>query len=73
MTNKIQYYSHILLHSKVLPLLYLCCIMTFFNLLSSTTLCEADNDNIIKNEIVKKESDTTIALILFSISIFIYI
>lgn len=67
--NALKYYIHLLLHSKLFPLVFFSCIALFINILNSTSLCEANNDNVIKNEIVKEEGDTTIALILFSISI----
>lgn len=62
--NRLQYYSHTLLHSKIkvfLPLIYLSCIIAFSNFLNLTTLCEADNDNVIKNELAREEAEQRIA------------
>lgn len=67
--NKIQYKIHLLLQSKYLSFFFLSCLILFFNILNITALCEVDNDNVIKNEVVKEDVDTTVALTLFVISI----
>lgn len=73
MNHNIQYTLHLLLQSKFLPLFYLSTIILFSNLFNSIILCEADNDGITNNEIVKNENNTTVALMLFAFSILLSI
>lgn len=70
--DKIYYNAHLLLQSKFLPLLFLSCFTLFFNILNITALCEADNNNIIKDDVVISNNNPKVstALTLFVISIF---
>ena len=52
-----------------LSFFFLSSLILFSNILNTTAFCESDNENIIRNEVVKEDVNTTTALTLFVISI----
>lgn len=64
--NRIYYYAHMLLQSRIIYLFYFFIIMFISSIFNTITYCEVDNDNVVNEEIVKKNNYDYIGLILFS-------
>ena len=70
--NKIQYIFHLLLQHKSLTVFYIgFALLLSYSFNSTTVFCETDNNNSVKDEIVKNNNPKVLtALILFIMSIF---
>src|SRR5688500_15094572 len=64
--NKIYYYAHLLLQSRMLYFIYFYIIISLLSIFNTTTHCDVDNDKAIKEEFVKKNNYDYRGVILFS-------